>query len=131
VSKTYSGEGKWKPTRIAYIAGPISNNPNFKKQFADAQEHLEKQGWIVLNPSLLPPGVKQPQYMKICIAMMEVADMVYFLEGWSESKGACFEWEWCKYHGKYTHFQLADNTGSKFKVELGIKSPSPEWMVKQ
>jgi len=48
--------------------------------------------------------MENKQYMKICVAMMEVADMVYFLEGWSKSKGACFEYEWCKYNGKAFSF---------------------------
>lgn len=90
---------------IIYIAGPITNNKNYKAEFNEVQKNFEYSGNIVLNPTWLPSGLEDGQYMKICIAMMEIAEMVFFLEGWENSKGACFEYEWCKYNEKYVHFQ--------------------------
>ena len=38
--------------------------------------------------------------MKICFAMIDVADEVYFLPDWEESGGAQLEKAYCDYIGK-------------------------------
>ena len=37
-----------------YIAGPITNNPGYEKQFAEAEEKLLSQGHLVINPAKNP-----------------------------------------------------------------------------
>lgn len=64
------------------------NRPAFH---AKAQE-LEKQGWIVINPATLPLGLRQEQYMDICLAMVRSADYVVMLDGWEQSTGANAEY---------------------------------------
>ena len=44
-----------------------------------------------MNPSILPNGFEHEEYMRICYAMIDVCDCVYFLENWTKSKGAQME----------------------------------------
>ncbi|NTZ40683.1 DUF4406 domain-containing protein [Enterobacter sp. JMULE2] len=74
---------------IVYIAGPMSGLENFNRPaFHLAAEKLSRQGYTVLNPAVLPDGLTQPQYMNVCISMLQCADEIYLLEGWKESEGA-------------------------------------------
>lgn len=73
---------------IAYIAGQITGDPDYRWRFADAQMVLESMGYIVLNPATLPSGMGYEQYMRIDMAMLEEADTVCFLPGWENSSGA-------------------------------------------
>lgn len=86
--------------RKAYIAGKITGDPEYRKKFACAQEELERQGYIVLNPAILPEGMKSRDYMRICLAMLDTADVAFFLPGWMDSKGANLEWQYCEYTRK-------------------------------
>ncbi len=83
-----------------YIAGAITNNPEYEKQFKEAQIKLEAQGYIVLNPALLPKGMKEFEYMRICFAMIDVADEIWLLSGWEKSGGANLEMNYCMYCSK-------------------------------
>lgn len=74
-----------------YIAGPISNNPEYKKHFDRVERELNRLDYIVLNPSILPKGLTQEEYMRICIPMLNIADSVYMLKGWEDSVGARIE----------------------------------------
>lgn len=76
---------------IVYIAGPITKNPNYKEDFNNKEKELQEKGYIVLNPSVLPIGLKQEDYMKICIPMLNIADTIYMLKNWKDSVGANIE----------------------------------------
>jgi len=84
-----------------YIAGKITGNSNYQKEFADAKAQLESQGYIVLNPASLPEGMSKADYMRICFAMIDTADVVAFIEGFDESPGAMLELDYCKYIEKH------------------------------
>lgn len=86
--------------KVVYIAGAITNNPNYKENFDVAEQYLERQGYIILNPSKLPQGLKNEDYMRICFAMIDVADVVAFIPGWIKSHGASLEHNYCEYVGK-------------------------------
>lgn len=98
--------------RKAYIAGKITGDPEYRKKFASAQEELERQGYIVLNPALLPEGMAPSDYMRICLAMLDTADVVFFLPGWPNSKGAQLEKQYCAYVQKtgYIFEETTDGT---------------------
>ena len=54
-----------------YIAGPISGLPNFNRDAFNLEaERLHALGHIALNPAILPDGLKQHEYMAICIEMV-------------------------------------------------------------
>ncbi len=83
-----------------YIAGKISGDENYKGKFLKAAFDLELQGITVLEPSLLPEGMTPADYMRICFAMIEAADVVVMLPDWVASRGAMLEAQWCQYVGK-------------------------------
>lgn len=104
---------------IVYIAGKISGDPEYKAKFEDTKLRVKdairiggrtlqlydfdvnyKAEPVVLNPAELPAGMKPKDYMRICFAMIDSADLVIFQPEWPESPGALLEMQHCKYTGK-------------------------------
>lgn len=103
---------------MAYIAGGITGDEKYKERFAAAKEWLlaEKETQevargllkvsqyptadVVLNPAELPEGWPNGLYMDVCLAMIRAADLVAFLPGWEQSRGASLEMQYCRYDGK-------------------------------
>lgn len=83
-----------------YIAGRITGNPNYKAQFKATAAMLQEVGHTVLNPAELPEGMKPADYMRICFAMLDSADVVLFQHGWQVSKGTKLEYDYARYIGK-------------------------------
>ena len=83
-----------------YLAGRITGDPNYRARFYAAARKLEKLLGPVLNPAVLPQGLDAADYMAICFAMLDRADVVAFLPGWDASRGACLEHNYCSYTGK-------------------------------
>ncbi|WP_407310554.1 DUF4406 domain-containing protein [Desulfosporosinus sp. SB140] len=75
----------------AYVAGKINGNEDFKSQFDAAQQELESQGYVVMNPSVLSKGFEQMEYLHVCKAMIDVCDVVFFLPNWKTSCGSNYE----------------------------------------
>lgn len=86
--------------KVVYISGPITGVPRYWEAFEKAEDDLSAAGFIPLSPSRLPEGLSNEQYMRIDLAMIDSADAVLFLRGWSGSKGACLEFEYSRYTGK-------------------------------
>lgn len=80
-----------KRNEKVYIAGRISGYEEFKEHFARVEEELTSLGHTVLNPAVLPKGLTQEEYMRICIPMLNICDSVYMLKGWENSVGAKIE----------------------------------------
>ena len=85
---------------IIYLAGKITDNPEYRKQFAAAKAKLKAEGHIVLNPAELPEGMSPAAYMRICFAMIDTADELRALPGWHRSHGARVEMAYADYIGK-------------------------------
>lgn len=83
-----------------YIAGKIAGDRKYRAKFRNAAKNLEALGHVVLNPATLPDGLEQVDYMRICLAMLEAADLAVFLPDYRESAGAMVEWAWCQRTGK-------------------------------
>ena len=101
-----------------YLAGGITGVENYKARFAAAKEWLlaEKetqevvQGLlkvspyptadVVLNPAELPEGWPGKVFMDVRLAMIRAADLVAFLPGWEQSRGASLEMQYCRYQIK-------------------------------
>lgn len=83
-----------------YIAGKITGDPNYREKFAVFAEVEQKRGNVVLNPAILPTGLSQADYMRICFAMIDCADEVSFISDYRDSVGARLEWDYCKKIGK-------------------------------
>lgn len=87
-----------------YIAGKITGDDNYKSRFEYAEKSLHKQGFTVLNPAVLPEGMRPADYMRLCFSMIDCADIVAFLPNYENSKGATIEFDLCQYIGKQTMF---------------------------
>lgn len=90
-----------------YIAGRITGDKRYKAKFREAERKLSEAGHIALNPATQPAGLSNADYIRVCFAMMEAADVVLFLQDYQESRGAMLEWAWCQYVGKQTCYDLA------------------------
>ena len=77
-----------------YIAGKITGLENYKELFSAEERRLREKGYTVMNPSILPNGFEYDEYMRICYSMIDVCDGVYFLNNWTDSKGAKLEHEY-------------------------------------
>lgn len=95
------------PIKI-YIAGKVTGNPNYKVDFANFQEWLKHHypSAIILNPATLPEGMTSADYMRICLAMIDSADLVIFDITAKDSKGAKLEKDYCEYINKM-HITMA------------------------
>ena len=82
-----------------YIAGKITGDPNYKMKFRMAAKHIQElySLAVILNPAELPEGLTPKDYMRICFAMIDVADAVVFLPDAAESAGARLEMAYCEY----------------------------------
>lgn len=83
-----------------YIAGKITGDPNYKAKFEKAAEAYRQKGYVVLTPSWMPQGMQPADYMRICFAMIDTADVVAFLPGYETSPGAQVELQYCFYVDK-------------------------------
>lgn len=88
-----------------YIAGKITNNPNYRQQFAEAEKQLLQEGHHVMNPAALPYGFDYEDYMTVCFAMIDVCEALYMLDGWTDSPGANREHERARATGKRIDYQ--------------------------
>ena len=95
--------------KTVYIAGAISNDPNYKAKFAAAKAQLLANGAArVLNPAELPEGWTYREYMAHCILMVQHADMIVPLAGWQQSLGAMAEFSYARACGIWIDFSLAE-----------------------
>ena len=94
--------------KVIYIAGPITGVKNYWEAFEKVDDELTSMGFVVLTPSRLPWNLSNDRAMKICLAMIDQADAVYFLPGWSRSVGANLEMTYCKYTGKPHYTKLEE-----------------------
>lgn len=86
--------------KVVYISGPITGVEKYWEAFEKAEDDLIAAGFIPLSPAHLPGGLCDAQYMRIDLAMIDSADAVLFLEGYSYSCGASLEYEYSRYTGK-------------------------------
>lgn len=83
--------------KVVYISGPMTGMPNFNHDAFNAKAaELTEMGYIVLNPAMLPVGLRQSQYMDIGMAMVRCATHIVLLDGWERSDGAVAEYALAK-----------------------------------
>lgn len=78
-----------------YISGPITGTKDFMERFAEVEEKLKWQGHMVYNPakanSYMPEGTTYEEYMEVSFTLLKMADTIYMMSGWEESRGARME----------------------------------------
>ena len=74
-----------------YISGKITGDRRYKAKFREVEKKLAAAGHIVLNPATAPEGLRPVDYMRLCFAMMEAADVVLFMQDYQDSRGAMLE----------------------------------------
>lgn len=86
-----------------YISGPITGTDDYMERFKAAEEKLTAAGHQVYNPayanSFMPKGTEYEEYMKVAFTLLEIADTIYMLEGWQDSRGANREYGYAKGKG--------------------------------
>ena len=92
-----------------YLSGPITNNPNYKTEFARAEMALAKVGHEVINPAVtngtLPKSTTHREYMHVSFALLDLCDTIFMLNGWENSNGARQEFEYAARHRKTIAFE--------------------------
>lgn len=80
-----------------YISGAITDNPNYKEEFAKAEEFLsDGKGWEVINPAKNVCS-SYKEYIDVGLMQLMECDAIYMLDnGWELSKGASLELEYAK-----------------------------------
>lgn len=78
---------------IVYISGAITANENYKQEFNNAKEILEKRGFKVINPAAVDliatdGAFGYEDYMAIDFKLIDIADSIVLLHGWEKSPGA-------------------------------------------
>jgi nucleoside 2-deoxyribosyltransferase len=87
--------------RTLYLAGKITGDPCYYSKFYAAQKKLEEEGFVVINPALLPAeGFTWEAYMRMSGAMLKECAEVCFLPDWTESNGAKYEFGEANAQGK-------------------------------
>lgn len=78
-----------------YISGPITGVKDYMKHFDAAEKKLKAEGHKVVNPArvnaALPEGTTHKEYMMTAIAMLDMCDTIFMMEGWQQSKGCNME----------------------------------------
>ena len=86
---------------VVYLAGPISSNlDGYQREFSIARDLVRGAGYTPVDTCFLPLGLKESDYMRIAISVMEAADTVVALKDWTKSQGAQIEWAYAQRTGK-------------------------------
>lgn len=86
---------------IVYLSGPISSNlDGYQQEFSIARDLVKGAGYTPVDTCFLPLGLKESDYMRIAISVMEAADIVVALKNWTRSQGAQIEWAYAQRTGK-------------------------------
>ena len=88
-----------------YISGKITNNENYKDDFARAVKMLgtENTKDLIVNPAALSDvllgNTRHEDYMQVCFTLLDTCDCIFLLDNWEESKGANQEYGYAKAKG--------------------------------
>lgn len=78
-----------------YIAGAITDNPNYRVQFKAAEERLKAAGHTVINPCK-NEGFTYREYINMGLCELMHCDAIYLLRGYENSTGATLEHDYAR-----------------------------------
>lgn len=81
---------------IVFISGKVTGNDKYVEEFNGAQFCLEKLGYKVMSPIMLPDNLEWDVAMNICKELLRASDAVYFIPGWENSRGSKQERKWAE-----------------------------------
>lgn len=82
---------------IGYLSGPVTGNPDYKKQFAWSAKQLTRMGYDVINPAALSQVVpivelSYDTIMEIDMLLLSKADYLIQLPGWETAEAPTGSW---------------------------------------
>ena len=120
-----------------YIAGAITNNPNYKEQFKAAEERLIAEGHSVINPCK-NDGFTYREYINMGLCELMHCDAIYLLKGYETSTGATLEHDYARTVGlkvlmeSDTEYEVDDvllDTVIEEKCVIGTKNEYGYWVI--
>lgn len=94
-----------------YISGKITGTTDYMERFENAEDYLNKTfpGCEIINPALinsyLPKSTTHKQYMSMSLTMLNMADTIFMMNGWSKSDGANMEFDYAVANRKTIMFE--------------------------
>lgn len=87
-----------KRKTVIYLVGASTNVEQPFESFEAMEEKLNGLGYVVLSPVRLPKGLTALQRILICSEMIEQADAVVEMHGWSLCPAACYDYGYAMEH---------------------------------
>jgi len=123
---------QFKADRVArtYIAGPMTGYADFNyPAFNAAAAQLRALGVAAINPADhgVVPGATWEDYLRSDIAQLATCESIYFLPGWSKSRGALLEHHIATALGMRLLFaEGAEGSQDDFRCDMFWNAADPE-----
>lgn len=98
-----------------YIAGAITDNPNHREQFKEAEERLVAAGHAVINPCK-NEGFTYREYINMGLCELMHCDAIYLLKGYENSTGATLEHDYARTVGLEIMYQKDEKPIKEVKL---------------
>ena len=92
--------------QTVYISGPVTgfSLDDVKRTFAERERQLNEAGYIAVNPVALArenvaAGASWEDFMAFDLTLLADCDLITFLSGWEDSRGARLEAGFARLNG--------------------------------